>query len=400
MQFGSPPQPGPGTQTHTPRRLFLKDVECRQGIQIVPDGVTICPAPISRDIGSQTRHRDLSCGGARQTPQQTFHTRLIMSSTACGSDLTQGGVTQFESNVCIGGQQPRPPTTARLYRQLPVPQRTSDTRELPLCPKVFQSDLPRRTSALPQSHGTHAHPCESSRPRVTPGIIGRHHRPGENELSGCLAGINFMPDHVPQIRGKLPLVDEQRRFPIQQRKRVVFDERSHLRSNIQSHRAVGVLQSGRGFTASSRPLQYDCPHACQEAFQACIKDPGQVFHESNLPHFAEISSGTLRRFHPALCGRRHRSRTHRTPHRPPAFPTGTPASQRHSACTRCQCRRSAESPPATRLAPSDNGFITIPGGFPPVPVSVAVASPPAFHSFPQLSTEFSTPRTEIVVGRG
>ena len=83
-----------------------------------------------------------------------------------------------------------------------------------------------------------------------------------------------MPDHIPQVRGELPLVDEQRRFPAQQRKWVVFGERSHLRSDVQSHRAVGVLKCGRGFTTGPRPLQHDCPHARQEAFHTCVKDPG------------------------------------------------------------------------------------------------------------------------------
>ena len=94
-----------------------------------------------------------------------------------------------------------------------------------------------------------------------------------------------------------------------------------------------------------------------------------------IRHFAEISSGTLRRTAPIA----------HTPHTPPSarLPDGNASVTTSQRMHTMPVQTQRGAPPTTRLAPSDNGFITIPSGFPPIPTSIAVASPPVFHSCPQ-----------------
>ena len=159
--------------------------------------------------------------------------------------------------------------------------------------QVLETDITSRIARFIQTHGPHGQPCEPSRTGVCDLFsIRGHSGAGQHKLSQLSTVVNLKADGIPQLRCKLPFVDQSRRCTFQQSLGVEFRHGNILFfpfGVIHIEDAGGKLLGGGGLSTPLRPLDQNRTFSLQLPFQYIVSNSLSVFFHSE-PSFPFVVS--------------------------------------------------------------------------------------------------------------
>ena len=129
-----------------------------------------------------------------------------------------------------------------------------------------------------QCHGTHWNPAEPPGACVPGLIVGRHGRPGQDELPWFSAFVHGAADAVPDPRDHLPFVQQSGCRPIEDERGVQLRGATGIDVDVEEHGAGSALPGGRGLADSLGSLNHDGTEGGESGSQLVVHHSGAVVH--------------------------------------------------------------------------------------------------------------------------